>query len=143
MHTKTDIFTLLFCNTPIKCNNWKYSIKKSTSIAVSFLIQLQASSRHSFFPVNFVKFLRTPFLQNTSVWLFLSYLLCVLQLVKRCFFIWYITLSIKQQVRQKRFLPVVLLWTIKSNRMTAISHELNKITFPRVEKFAPLILFWC
>ena len=48
--------------------------QKNTCARVSFLIKLQAEPAtllkkrlwHRCFPVNFVKFLRTPFLQNTS-----------------------------------------------------------------------------
>ena len=52
-----------------------------TYARVSFLIKLQTSTcnfikketqAHVFFPVNFTKFLRTHFLQNTSGWLFLK-----------------------------------------------------------------------
>ena len=57
----------------------KPTIHRKSPVSVSFLIKLQASSLHfskketltQCFPVNFVKFLRTPFLQNTSRPLFL------------------------------------------------------------------------
>ena len=40
---------------------------ENTSARVSFLIKLKKRLWHRCFPVNFVKFLRTPFLQNTFV----------------------------------------------------------------------------
>ena len=43
--------------------------QENTCARVSFLIKLQAATWY--FPVNFAKFLRTPFLQNTSGWLLL------------------------------------------------------------------------
>ena len=46
--------------------------QENTFARVSILIKLQAWLWHSCFPVNFAKFLRTPFLQNTSGWLLLS-----------------------------------------------------------------------
>ena len=52
---------------------------ENTCVRVSFLIKLQTSDKqkvnmcwHRYFPVNFAKFLRTPFLQNTSGQLLLS-----------------------------------------------------------------------
>ena len=49
--------------------------QKNTCAKASFLIKLQTSIKkrlwHRCFPGNFTKFLRTPFLQNTSGWLFL------------------------------------------------------------------------
>ena len=66
--------------------------QENTYARVSFLIKLQASEHqacnvvkirlwHRWFPVNFVKFLRTPFLQNIFVRLFLCSL-------KTCLFAW-------------------------------------------------------
>ena len=39
---------------------------------------LKKRLRHKYFPVNFVKFLRTCFLQNTSGWLLLALVFCLL-----------------------------------------------------------------
>ena len=66
--------------------------QKSTCARVSFLIKLQHQTcnfikkrvRHRCFPVNFAKFLRTSFLQNTSVWLLLA---LGVKKVKRAIFI--------------------------------------------------------
>ena len=56
--------------------------QENTCARVSFLIKLEASACsfikkrlwHRCFPVNFAKFLRTSFLQNTSGWLLLTFL---------------------------------------------------------------------
>ena len=90
-----------FCNIPDRSSHRQCSLKtffflisqthRKTVLESLFLIKLQVSSWHRGFLVNFATILRTPFLQNTSRRLFLSYLLRVLQLVKRCLFIWYLT----------------------------------------------------
>ena len=70
-----------------RSSHWRCSIKKvflkkiqnsqeNTCVGVSFLIKLQAMPAaflkkrlwYMYFPVNFAKFLRAPFLQNTSGW---------------------------------------------------------------------------
>ena len=56
------------------------NLQGNICFGVSFLIKLQARPAtllkkilwQSYFPVNFVKFLRAPFLQNTSRWLLLT-----------------------------------------------------------------------
>ena len=55
-----------------KCSVKKLFLKisqnshENTCVRVSFLIKLQAETWRRCFPVNFAKFLRAPFLQNTS-----------------------------------------------------------------------------
>ena len=49
------------------------NLQKNTCVRSSFLIKLQAW-RHRFFPVNFARFLRATFLQNTFEWLILWFI---------------------------------------------------------------------
>ena len=73
--------------------------QESTCARTSFSIKLQAAAPatllkkrlwHRCFPMNFAKFLRTPFSQNTPGWLLLYYFMCFIDLIvpKRCFELW-------------------------------------------------------
>ena len=67
----------MFCEKKVFLKISQYS-QENTCARVSFLIRLQALGLQVFsrcFPVNFAKFLRTPFLQNNSKRLLLSLLL--------------------------------------------------------------------
>ena len=68
--------------------------QENTFARVSILIKLQAWLWHSCFPLYFAKFLRAPFLQNTSGWLLLSTVIfkyfvnCLVTSISRNLFLW-------------------------------------------------------